>query len=106
MDSNHISAGWFYPEGLPLGGSFLRGHSVEVSFSYVTRQTRAGFQPLFGCLCRSWCNEFAFRTPDDMPHTPCRECTLLCLSDEAFVGIMMAMSKPRGLTNAEALVRQ
>ena len=34
------------------------------------------------------------------------ECTSLCLSVEAFVLSMMAMSKTRGLTNAEALVRQ
>ena len=34
------------------------------------------------------------------------ECTSLCLSVEAFVLSMMAMGKTRGLTNAEALVRQ
>ena len=34
------------------------------------------------------------------------ECTSLCLSVEAFVLSMMAMSKTMGLTNAEALVRQ
>ena len=36
---------------------------------------------------------------------PRLECIALCLSVEAFIQIMMEMSKPRGLTNAEALVR-